>query len=174
MTLRNVPQSEWPVFFERFSRQHAGWRASLHGLVAGTPVTRIPSIASRSISIERAASGLVLRLEFVNGVSLCALQPCVVRVQTDDGAARALEVAICTSSSVLSFSGNAMVVLLPRVLARAGWFVHVSHSHLVRRDSRADLLTAFEDFSGRERSRSRSPARRRCHLSARVHRTASA
>ena len=126
MTLRNVPQSEWPVFFERFSRQHAGWRASLHGLVAGTPVTRIPSIALRSISIERAASGLVLRLEFVNGVSLCALQPCVVRVQTDDGAARALEVEMAHRGFIrLAFRATALPEQLDGV-APGELIAHVS------------------------------------------------
>jgi hypothetical protein len=92
MTIRDVPQSEWRLFLERFGRQHRAWIGSVHGLVAGAPFTRIPSAALKSVTLESGASGPVMRITFVNGVSLCAVRPCVVRVQTDDGTERALEV----------------------------------------------------------------------------------
>lgn len=92
MTVRDVPQSEWCEFVERFSHQHAAWIGCLHGLVAGAPVTRIPSVALKSVTLESDAPDPSVRITFVNGVSLCAVRPCVVRVQTDEGAERALEV----------------------------------------------------------------------------------
>jgi hypothetical protein len=92
MTVRDVAQPEWRAFLERFGRVHRAWIGSLHGLVAGAPMTRIPSVALKSVALLGDASSPVVQITFVNGVSLCAVRPCGVRVQTDDGAERALEV----------------------------------------------------------------------------------
>jgi hypothetical protein len=109
MTLRNVPQSEWRSFFEGFSREHCAWIGTIHGLVGGAPVTRVPSIALKSVTLDIGAAGPVLRITFVNGVSLCAVRPCVVRVQTDDGAERALEVETADGGFIrLAFRATAL------------------------------------------------------------------
>jgi hypothetical protein len=92
MTLRDVPRSEWRSFLEGFSRAHRAWLGTIHGFVGTTPVTHIPSVALKSVVVENGAPGPILRIMFTNGLSLCAVRPCVVRVQTDDGGERALEV----------------------------------------------------------------------------------
>jgi hypothetical protein len=92
MTVRDLPRSEWPSFLEAFSRAHCAWIGTLHGLVEKTIVTHIPSVALKSVMLESGASGPIVRVTFINGVSLCVARPCVVRVQTDDGTERALEV----------------------------------------------------------------------------------
>jgi erythromycin esterase-like protein len=92
MALREVPQSEWRAFLAEFSRGHAAWLGTVSGLVAGTPVTHIDSVPLKSVTLESDPSGSVLRMTFMNGISLCAVQPSRLRVQTDDGAERALEV----------------------------------------------------------------------------------
>jgi hypothetical protein len=91
MAIRDVPQSEWRSFLEWFSRRHCAWLGTFHGLVGGAPVTRIPSVGLKSVMLESGASGSILRITFVNGLSSCAVRPCLMRVQTDDGAERALE-----------------------------------------------------------------------------------
>jgi hypothetical protein len=110
MTLRDVPQSEWRSFLEGFSREHCAWIGTIHGLVGGAPVTHVPSMALKSVTLDSgASSGFVLRITFVNGVSLCAVRPCVVRVQADDGAERALEVETADGGFVrLAFRATAL------------------------------------------------------------------
>jgi hypothetical protein len=93
MTVRDVPRSEWSSFLERFTREHRAWRATLHGIERGVPVTCVPSAAIRSVTLETHAPDPIVRLMLVNGVSLCAPRPCAVRVQkAKDGAECALEV----------------------------------------------------------------------------------
>ena len=93
MTVRGVPPSEWGSFLERFSREHRAWRATIHGIEREVPVTVVPSVAIRSVILEKPAADPVVRLTFSNGVSLCAPRPCVIRVQeTDRRAVCALEV----------------------------------------------------------------------------------
>lgn len=92
MTVREVPASEWPSLLDNFSRGHCAWIVTIHGLVAGAVVTHIPSVPLKSVRLESGTSSPILRITFVNGVSLCAVEPSVMRVQTDDGAERALEV----------------------------------------------------------------------------------
>jgi hypothetical protein len=92
MSVRDVPRCEWPAFLEGFSRRHCAWIGAIHGLVGGAPVTHIPSVTLKSVTLDSEVSDRVLRIMFVNGISLCAAQPSVLRVQTDDGADRALEV----------------------------------------------------------------------------------
>jgi hypothetical protein len=92
MTVRDVPRCEWPAFLEGFSREHCAWIGTINGLVGGAPVTHIPSVALKSVTLDTGASGPLLRMTFINGISLCAVQPCRVRVQTDDRAERALEI----------------------------------------------------------------------------------
>lgn len=92
MAVQEVPRSQWRSFLERFSREHCAWIGTIHGFVAAVPVTHIPSVVLRSATLESGASGPILRITFANGISLCTVQPCVVRVQTGDGAERALEV----------------------------------------------------------------------------------
>lgn len=109
MTVRDVPQSEWRSFLEQFGRQHRAWIGSLHGIVAGAPITRIPSVALKSVTLETAASGPTVRITFVNGVSLCAVRPCLVRVQTDNSAERALEVDTADGGFIrLAFRATAL------------------------------------------------------------------
>jgi len=109
MTIRDVPQSEWGSFLERFGREHRAWIGSLHGLVAGAPNTRIPSVALKSVTLESDASDPIVRITFVNGVSLCAVRPCIVRIQTDDGAERALEVETADGGFIrLAFRATAL------------------------------------------------------------------
>jgi hypothetical protein len=109
MTVRNVPQSGWRIFLERFGREHRAWIGSLHGLMAGAPITRIPSVALKSIALESGASGPIVRIMFVNGLSLCAVRPCVVRVQTENSAERALEVETADGGFIrLAFRATAL------------------------------------------------------------------
>jgi hypothetical protein len=109
MTVRDLPQSEWRSFLEGFSRGHRAWMGTIHGLVAGAPVTHIPSVALKSVTLVSGASGPILRITFVNGVSLCAVRPCVVRVQTDDGAEHALEVETADGGFIrLAFRATAL------------------------------------------------------------------
>jgi dienelactone hydrolase len=109
MTVRDVPRSEWRPFLEGFSRAHRAWIGTLHGLTAGAPVTRIPSVALKSVTLERDASGPILRITFINGVSLCGVRPYLVRVQTDDGAERALEVETADGGFIrLAFRATAL------------------------------------------------------------------
>jgi hypothetical protein len=92
-TIRDVPATQWHAFFERFSREHRAWRATVHGVAQGVPITRVPSVALESVTLERHVPDLIVRLRFANGISLCTTGPRAVRVeQTDDGAECALEV----------------------------------------------------------------------------------
>jgi len=100
MTLKDVPRCNWPSFLEGFSRRHRAWRGTFHGLIGGEPVTRIPSAALKSVTLERDGTGPVLRITFLNGVSLCAARPCIVRVETDNGAERALEAETCNGGFI--------------------------------------------------------------------------
>jgi hypothetical protein len=109
MTIRDVPRCEWPAFLEGFSHEHCAWIGTMHGLVGGAPVTHIPSVALKSVTLDSEASGPVLRIVFVNGISLCAAQPCALRVQTDDGAERALEVETADGGFIrLAFRATAL------------------------------------------------------------------
>jgi hypothetical protein len=109
MTVRDVPCSEWRSFLDGFSREHCAWIGTLHGLVAGAPVTQIPSVALKSVTLESGASGPNLRITFVNGITLCAVRPCVIRVQTDDGAERGLEVETADGGFIrLAFRATAL------------------------------------------------------------------
>jgi hypothetical protein len=109
MTVRDVPRSDWRSFLERFSAEHRAWIGTIHGIVAGAPVTHIPSVALKSVTLERGPSGRILRLTFVNGVSLCVVRPRRVRVQTDDGAERALEIETADEGFIrLAFRARAL------------------------------------------------------------------
>lgn len=109
MTIRDVLGSEWPSFLEHFSREHRAWIGTIHGLVAGAPVTHVQAAGLKSVTLESGASGPILRITFVNGVSLCAVRPCVLRVQTDDGAQRALEIETADGGFIrLAFRATAL------------------------------------------------------------------
>jgi hypothetical protein len=93
MAIQEIPGAEWPTFLERFGSAHRAWLATIHGIERGMPVTRVPSVPIKSVGLERDAAGPLVRLTFGNGVSLCAVGPCAVRLQrTDDGLAHALEI----------------------------------------------------------------------------------
>lgn len=109
MTVRDVPRAEWSSFLVAFSRVHCAWMGTLHGLVEGAMVTHIPSIVLKSVMFESGASNPVLRITFATGVSLCVARPSVVRVQTDDGAERALEVETAEGGFIrLAFRATAL------------------------------------------------------------------
>ena len=119
MTVRDVPQSEWRSFLDGFSREHCAWIGTIHGLVGGAPVTRVPSTALKSVTLESGASGPLLRITFVNGLSLCAVQPCALRVQSDDGAERALEVDTADGGFIrMAFRATALPEQLDGVAPR--------------------------------------------------------
>jgi hypothetical protein len=93
MMVRDVPPTEWSSFLEQFSSTHRAWLATIHGIERGVAVTRVPSQAIKSIALEHQVPNAIVRLTFVNGVSLSAPRPSAVRVQeTEDGAQYALEV----------------------------------------------------------------------------------
>jgi hypothetical protein len=93
VTIRDVPACEWRPFLARFSRAHRAWLTTLHGLERGAPVTSVPSVAIESVALESRGPEHVVRVRFVNGISLCVPRPSAVRVQeADDGAEWALEV----------------------------------------------------------------------------------
>jgi hypothetical protein len=118
MTVRDVPRSEWGSFLGGFSRGHRAWIGTIHGLVGGMLVTRVPSAALKAATLENGDSGPILRMTFLNGVSLCAVRPCVVRVQTDDGAERALEVETADGGFIrLAFRATALPEQLDGVAA---------------------------------------------------------
>jgi dienelactone hydrolase len=108
--IRDVPPSEWCLFFERFSRAHRAWLATVHGIVADVPITRVPSVAIESVAFEKRASEHIVRLTFANGISLCVPRPCAVRVQeADDGAEWALEVDTADGAFIrLAFRATAL------------------------------------------------------------------
>jgi hypothetical protein len=90
---RDVTFGDWPSFFERFSREHRTWRASVHGIQGDLPITGVASVPLESVSLDTRGFDHVVRLRFLNGVSLCVLQPRDVRVEeTDEGIASALEI----------------------------------------------------------------------------------
>ena len=92
-SLVSVPAVEWRSFLEHFGRRHRAWLATIHGVEHGVPVTRIPSVALASVTLDGRGANHVVRLTFVNGVSLCAPGPRAVRVQrTVHGAEWALEI----------------------------------------------------------------------------------
>jgi hypothetical protein len=92
MTIHDVPRAEWRSFLDEFTRAHCAWIGTIHGLVDDAPVTHIPSVALKSVALERGVSDPLVRITFVNRVSLCAVRPWAVRVQSDDGLTRALEI----------------------------------------------------------------------------------
>ena len=91
MTVREVPRSEWRSFLESFSHEHCAWMGTIHQLVGEVPATLIPSVVLKSVGLECGVSGPILRFTFVDGISVSAVRPCVVRVQTEEGGERALE-----------------------------------------------------------------------------------
>ncbi|HLG57561.1 MAG TPA: hypothetical protein VI485_19620 [Vicinamibacterales bacterium] len=110
MTVRDVPRSGWCSFLERFSRAHRGWLATIHGIERGVAVTRVPSEAIKAIALEQHVPDAIVRLTFLNGVSLCAPRPSAVRVQeTKDGAECALEVDTAEGAFIrLAFRATAL------------------------------------------------------------------
>lgn len=101
MTIKYVPPPQWRSFLERFSREHRAWLATVHGVEHGRPVTRVPSVAIRSVSLEEDTAERVVRVTFGNGLSLCAPRPSAVRVQkTNDGTDSALEIDTVTGGCV--------------------------------------------------------------------------
>lgn len=109
MSIRNVPPSDWRSFFERFSRAHRAWVATIHGIERGVAVTRVPSEAIKSIAFDQHVPDAIVRLTFLNGVSLCAPRPSAVRVQEKDGADCALEVDTADGAFVrLAFRATAL------------------------------------------------------------------
>jgi hypothetical protein len=88
-----VPAVEWPSFLERFGRRHRAWLGTIHGVERGVPVTRVPMVGLASVTLDGASPDDVVRVTFLNGVSLCAPRPLAVRVQrTEEGAECALEI----------------------------------------------------------------------------------
>jgi hypothetical protein len=88
-----VPAVKWQSFLEGFGRRHRAWLATIHGVERGLPVTRIPSIGLASVTLTGRYPDDVVRVTFLDGLSLCARSPRAVRVQrTDDGAECALEI----------------------------------------------------------------------------------
>jgi hypothetical protein len=85
MAIQNIPHAEWPAFLERFSREHRAWLATIHGIERGMPITRVPSVAIKKVTLERHVSEEIVRLTFRNGISLRVLRPSAVRVQQADG-----------------------------------------------------------------------------------------
>ena len=101
MTIQNVPPPQWHSLLERFSREHRAWLATVHGVEHQRPVTRVPSVAIRAVSLEEESADRVVRVTFGNGLSLCAPRPSVIRVQkTDVGAECALEIETVTGGFV--------------------------------------------------------------------------
>ena len=76
----------------------------------GTPVTRVPCAALKSVTLEDGVSGPVLRVTFINGVSLCAVRPCAMRVQQmSNGAECAVEVDTADAGFIrLAFRATAL------------------------------------------------------------------
>ena len=110
MTIRSVPSGEWGSFFQHFSREHRAWLVTIHGIERHVPVTSVPSVGLESVTLDTRGSDPVLRLTFINGLSLCAPGPRDVRVQTtDDGVASALEVETAGEALVrLAFRTTAL------------------------------------------------------------------
>jgi hypothetical protein len=129
MAIRDVPRSEWRAFLADFSRGHAAWLGTVSGLVAGAPVTHIESVPLKSVTLDSDPSGPVLRMAFRNGISLCAVQPCRMRVQTEDGAERALEVETAEGGLIrLAFRAVALPEQLDGVAP--GELIDVPDEHL--------------------------------------------
>lgn len=110
MMVRDVPRSEWSSFLERFTGEHRAWRATVHGIERGVPATWVPSAAIKSVTLETQVPDLIVRLTFVDGVSLCAPGPSAVRVQESaDGAECALEVDTTDGALIrLAFRATAL------------------------------------------------------------------
>jgi hypothetical protein len=101
MTTQHVPPPQWRSFLERFSQEHRAWLAAVHGVEHRRPVTCVPSVAIRAVSLEEEFLDGVVRVTFENGLSLCSARPSTVRVQrTDDGPDCALEIETVTGGFV--------------------------------------------------------------------------
>jgi hypothetical protein len=99
VTLRDIPQSEWPAFLEDFSRQHRAWLAT---------VERIDSIGSRHVEARERPLSAVTPEMAAHRVMSIAIQfqadshgsniihvdtPAHLRMdRADGGAARGLEI----------------------------------------------------------------------------------
>lgn len=105
-----VPAVEWRTFLEEFSRRHRAWLATVHSVERGVPVTRIPSEGLASVTLNGHCPEDIVRLTFLNGVSLCAPRARAVRVQrTEDGAECALEVETVDDGFIrLAFRATAL------------------------------------------------------------------
>jgi hypothetical protein len=110
VTVRVLPPSEWCSFLELFSREHRAWRATIHGIEEGVPVTVVPSVAIRSVALEKHGADPFVRVTFIDGLSLCAPRPCVVRVQeSHGGVACGLEVETVDGALIrLAFRATAL------------------------------------------------------------------
>lgn len=93
MMIHDVPRTEWPTFLEQFNRQHRAWLATIHGMEYGLPVTRVPSVAVKAVTLVSDLPEDTIRLTLGNGISLYAPRPRALRVQeTEEGVERALEI----------------------------------------------------------------------------------
>jgi hypothetical protein len=93
MMIYDVSRSEWPEFLDRFNREHRAWLATIHGMEHGLPVTRVPSVPIKAVTLASELPDDTLRLTLGNGISLCAPRPRALRVQeVEEGIERALEI----------------------------------------------------------------------------------
>jgi hypothetical protein len=93
MKTHDVPRTEWPEFLARFNREHRAWLATIHGMEHGLPLTRVPSVPIKAVTLVSERPDDTLRLTLGNGISLCAPRPRALRVQeAEEGIERALEI----------------------------------------------------------------------------------
>lgn len=100
MMIHDVPRTEWPMFLERFNRQHRAWLATIHGMERGRPVTRVPSVPIEALTLVTEPAGDTLRLTLGNGISLCAPRPRALRVQELEEGTCALEIETVDSALI--------------------------------------------------------------------------
>jgi hypothetical protein len=93
MMIYDVSRSEWPEFLDRFNREHRAWLATIHGMEHGIPVTCVPSVPIKAVTLVSELADDAVRLTLGNGISLYAPRPRALRVQeTENGTERALEI----------------------------------------------------------------------------------
>ena len=98
MSVREIPEIEWPRFLEEFSRQHRAWLATVDSCRPGPTRFRMEQRPLDSVTPDVAARRVVgIRIRFQQDphaeTAVRIDGPARLRVEeTDDGRARALEI----------------------------------------------------------------------------------
>ena len=111
MSVREIPEIEWPTFLEEFSRQHRAWLATVDSCRPGTSGLRTEQRPLESVTPDLAARRVVgIRIQFQQDsqaeTAVRVDAPARLRVEeTDEGHARSLEI---DDQHVLTFPSDSL------------------------------------------------------------------